>query len=357
MSRYFKYHHLGGIIAEGASRNLATGIAIHSGLAHLVKARGFPADDAVEVALEDLHKESTGIDNLDEQERLVEGLVRIWAELMLDPILSAHDVMSVEQEYPFHMGDVLVTTRPDLVLRNKAGEILVIDYKSVSTPSEDWASRTALSMQFMMMQHALELAGFKDVKFVLHGLVKGSYKGKWNPRARKEEGPKQQQSSLCYAFRQLGNPPFGCDVWEPEEWYQTKFGNPRKLDSSFERRPTSEYPGGVKEWVGRLKELGQLGKFIVVTEPFNFGKQQVEQAIRSLEGHESDWESKLELLERDFSWERVDKLFPRSYACHNFDGTTCQFKPICFRENDLWKSPLESGKFKTRQTAGTVANQ
>lgn len=356
MARYFEYHYKDrGIRGMAPSIPLASGIAMHDGLATLVQSGSL---NAAVGKVASNYGDDWESNLRSEQVRLAEGLVRIWHDLVWPQVQEGYVVESSEHFFESTLGQHNLIVKPDLVLRDKrSGAVTVVDFKSVSNPSPDWAIRTANSLQFMLMQWVLSKSFGDQLNFVLHGLVKGSHKGKWNPKTRKEEGPKFQQSPICYGFCQAGNPPLSEDQWEAEEWYTTRNGFQRKLDSSYERRSTGEYPGGVEAWIQKLKEDGLLGKFLVITEPFSFSQEQVEQALRSVEGHEDEWQRRLDLLALDFSWEQVDKLVPRSYACHNFDGSTCQYKPICFHESDHWMDPLASGRYQLRssiKTAGTV---
>ena len=150
-ARYWGYEYKGrGIVKASTSLELFTGITIHDSLATIalltLDDKDVPIDDIAQAAYNQMYAEllpdeglqiAEAIDYAKEQATLTEGLIRgfykhVWPRLM---DMYPHIICSEEEmEYPLtDDGTFIFMTKPDLIVEDRAGELVYIEYKSTSS--------------------------------------------------------------------------------------------------------------------------------------------------------------------------------------------------------------------------------
>ncbi len=66
-------------------------------------------------------------------------------------------------------------------------------------------------------------------------LIKGRRESSYNFDTRQKDGPKTQQSPLCYGWRRPGQPPFEQTDWAATYDYQDSEGKNRRLGKGYAR--------------------------------------------------------------------------------------------------------------------------
>lgn len=168
MKRYLEYHHLGtGIRPKSKSIPLTTGAEIHTGVTYLLdivkqlqqtntpearlllNSRTLPdqeIDHAVSLALTNYVVSVGNAGYLqpnqlpqqeqftfNEQQTLIEALIRVWAKVELPIIMEHYTVLDVENEIPYPLSDdIILGSRADALLQRKNGkEITVYSLKTI----------------------------------------------------------------------------------------------------------------------------------------------------------------------------------------------------------------------------------
>lgn len=333
-ARWYQYHARGvGLVRPTTTLPLLLGTSIHEVLAEVLK--GEDLDAAVNRAKQNYQNQltATGVHilpyQLDEQIALLEGLCRAWVRLVMPGLLQANTILAVEQDFNFEQDGITVMTRPDFVTKGKLlGNITIHDFKSVGVANDRWAQEYTHSLQLMLGRRAYETATGNTVNgFKIHGLVKGYGKPAWNTNSSTYDGPVEQQSILCYAYRSIGQAPLTSDDWKPKMFYWVN-GKRKKLSNSYTKTPTNYYPGGVSAWVEYVQanhpEL--FSELVPTTSTFEISRDLEASAINSLVAYEKDWATK---LNRISNGDLLDMHIPRSYNCDDFFGGSCQYKTPC----------------------------
>jgi hypothetical protein len=209
-------------------------------------------------------------------------------------------------EYP-HGDHLLFMSRPDLVVADKHGTLVYIEYKTTSSKRDEWINQWDTAVQLHSSVKAIEhTLGRKVGAVVVQGLYKGYV------------AYSKQTSPMCYAYLRGANPPFTVG----EISYDYKAG--------FKKSPTWELPNGVKGWVGGMSDI-LLSEQFPQTAPIFINDRMVDAFFKQREVRESEIQQGGD----------VDQVFPQNFSqCNPGWGKPCQFRQLCFGGAD---NPLDHG--------------
>ena len=340
-SRYLGYELEGrGITKSTLSLELFLGIAVHDALATIASLHQeslFSIDELARTAfyqvydrlIEGKEEIPEAKEFASEQGTLVEGLVRgfykhVWPRLMEQyPRIVATEtemlwpLLESEEGLNLHF-----MTKPDLVMEDKNGELVYVEYKTTSSKKDKWINSWDTAVQLHSSIRATERTLGKHVSQVQ---IVGLYKG--------YESYGKQGSPFCYAYKKSGNPPFTQD----QIVYEYKPG--------FKRYATWELPGGVKDWVEGMPEDIIASQF-PMTAPIFVNEDLINAFFRQRKVREETIAVAVSYLkdERTSEQERLeilDEVFPQKFdKCSPSFGWECQFKNICHGSVPY---PLSSG--------------
>lgn len=237
--RWWNFQYAGRGIQSGKTAfELWLGTVLHDGLAGI--AHGVDIDEIAKAAVKQMRDSLLGddindqasIDYADEQAALVEGLLRgfrkhIWPIWMED----YPEIVYIEKEMIYQHDGLTFMSKPDLVVRDKEGELWAIEYKSTSSDKEQWVNSWTTAVQVHSIMRAVEAdTGEKLAGVIIQGLYKGYWEDRW----------KRQSSIFCHAYHKPGNPPFSQDIWQIDYKY------------GFKKYPIWKREGGVKRWVAEM---------------------------------------------------------------------------------------------------------
>jgi hypothetical protein len=343
-SRYLAYEWGGtGLAEETLALELYTGTVLHDGLAAIMAGTDIDliADAARDQMKQALVGASEGTDYdretfANEQAALAEGLLRGFHKHVYPQFQILYDVVAMEKELIYNHDQFTGTplqakfkfmAKPDLIVRDKDGQLWYIEYKSTSSAKDTWVNSWNMAVQLHSTIRAVEEElGEKVTGVIVQGLYKGyvSY-GK-------------QNSPFCYAYHKPGNPPFTKDMWS----YSYAPG--------YKRYPVWEREGGVKAWVANMPEDILIDQF--PTSPPIFIKDELvdaffqQRAHRELEIHLASKALQNEELEPDLKQQITNMSFPQRFdQCQPSFGKACQFRRICHGQVS---DPLSQG-FTRRQ--------
>jgi hypothetical protein len=322
-ARYWGYEYKGrGISKSVTSLELFMGITVHDALAAIAtfQMQGVPIDiDIIAVAAQkqmynELLRASDPVmpEHMEfalEQSALVEGMIRgfykhSWPRLMeLYPTIIA-----IEQEAEYELYDsenlqIIFMTKPDLVVEDRDGNLVYLEYKTTSSKKEEWVNSWDTAVQLHSSMRATSRTLGRDVNLVQ---IVGLYKG--YPSYGKQSSP------FCYAYKKSGNPPFSRDQIE----YEYKAG--------FRRTPIWEMPGGVKAWVESMPENILANQF-PMTAPIAVNDDLVDAFFRQRLIREREI-----LLGTCASTTQtdMDTIFPQRFdQCKPYFGRPCTFTKLC----------------------------
>ncbi len=175
-ARYLQYHSQNtGIVSSKLIISLSTGIAVHNGVAVILKTGDI--EQAVSIAIaeytEEVHKKQLDIEQnenqlfvFNEQKALIEALIRIYFHIQYPKLLSEYEVLEVEKEILYTLvpsnhkvtydGDIghtilnkydgiTLMSKPDAILRDKSTNSLVV--YSLKT-SSSWTETNEKSAKY-----------------------------------------------------------------------------------------------------------------------------------------------------------------------------------------------------------------
>ena len=245
-ARYYGYEYEGrGLTDNKINLYLAIGSIVHEGLA------AFPSGEwTVDEIAEEASAEVRQVlrlehpDLQEEQAALVEGMLRgfnrvVWPRLQEE----FPSVVSIEEEIEYRDGNLTFMSKPDLLVRNKVGQLYYIEYKTTSSIKEQWFKSFENNIQLHSAAKAIEAQyGEEPAGIIVQGLNKG-----YQTRGK-------QHSIFCYGYHRPGSPPF-----TREEWRFQYFPGGRKS-------PIWKKEGGVKAWVEAMPERVLIEQFPRVPE-------------------------------------------------------------------------------------------
>lgn len=244
-----------------------------------------------------------------EQSTLVEGLLRGFFKHSWPRLMEQYPtILYIEQEMEFRHDGLVFMSKPDLVVEDKEGNVVYVEYKSTSSKKEGWVNSWATAVQLHSTIKAIKATTGRDVGVVK---VQGLYKG--------YESYGKQSSPFCYAYRRNGNPPFT----KEEVRYEYAAG--------FKRYPTWEMAGGVKQWVEAMPE-NVLGDQFPEVPPI-FIKEDLVDAFfrqRAVREREIDLAKELMKWNPEAKEEILNTAFPQRFdQCHPYFGKPCTYLRIC----------------------------
>jgi hypothetical protein len=405
-----------GITSKSDSLPLATGIYVHEGISAFcdilqqydrlpmldetraivaatcaqyvqrVEARGFLG------ILGGTHTEET----ITEQRALISGI--LWAlRLKFLPWLhNAYQILSSEQERVHGLtcdcgagplpiaehiargcqGKKLMLRNDILARRRGATTLAYFEAKTTGWESEAWADQWESDPQLGLgTLDVPQIYGAEVSELFIIGLMKGARKRDKND----PDGRRKQQSSLCYGYRRLGNPPMVADDWLPAyEWIDDN-GELKRKTKAHERTGvwemvnsdhvpwiaySKEDPNLTPEefWV-RMLPKSVLDKVCFLLGPMNRQDHQIASVRQAMIGEEDRWQAMLWQLyeaQQTHGWATpefqalLDRLNPQSWNCRPFGRDhQCEFYGICMKEEG-WQDPIGSGKYVPRRPHHTT---
>ena len=312
------------------------GIIIHDAMAAI--ALGKPIDNIAQLAQQEMYQALVGeyqeFNDKEpyaaEQACLVEGLIRgfhkhVWPRLMAE----YPTILYVEQEFLMRHnelgqidpeGSFGFMAKPDLILQDKDGMTVYVEYKSTSSNKEEWSNSWQTAIQLHSAVATVEHAtGLEIDKIIVQGLYKG-YMSRYN----------RQESDLCYGYFAPGNPPFTKDQWS-YEW--------RK---GYNKSAVWRREGGVKQWVADMPDHILSAQFPQVP-PITLNRPLVETFFRQQANREGAIREAIVAP----TPEALDRTFPQRWEnCIPSYGKPCGYRTIC---HGNVQDPLEAG-FRLRRS-------
>lgn len=344
--RWWNYEYDGtGIVSGNTSLPLFMGTVLHDGLATIatLQLNSQPIDiDLIATTAHDTMYDglctlATSDDNTDgalffasEQSALVEGLLRGFYKHVWPRLMSQYTVLCVEQEMTYEHDGLTFMSKPDLLIKDKDGNILYLEYKSTSTKKEEWINSWNTAIQLHSTCKAVEATLGQPVTGVI---IQGIYKG-WISFGK-------QSSPMCYCYRRGGNPPFTKD----ELSYEYKAG--------FKKYPVWDLEGGVKQWIDGMPE-DILSEQFMQTPPIFIKDGMVNTFFEQRKWRESEIQlvkGMYEHADADGKQGMLDVAFPQRFdMCTPAWGKGCEYKKLCHGDSS---NPLEQG-FIRRQPHHTL---
>ena len=301
-----------------------------------------------------LGEASSGLDSLIlEQRTLIEGLVWVWAIERLPGLLRDYRVLDVEKEELLildctgGLGKVVCNDtlhelrgcqgivqmgRADWLLESRTSrDVIYVEFKTKATPNMGWERAWEHSGQLLVN---MEAASHRLGKPVSAAMIDVLYKGR---RWGKDEAPKQQQSSVCYGIYEPGGLGAGSSSWS--SWRQRK---EREYWSSTVPIWDESYPmaacrigaSRVESWISPRSWPG----VVQVLGPFPRPAALVEAALNSIMASERQWRTNVATIRRSVEPDyQATQCIDRSWQCTSFDGSPCQFVPICFDQPEAMR--------------------
>jgi hypothetical protein len=320
-----------------------------------------------------------------EQRTLVEGLIWIYVLVRLPAMLASYRLLAVEHEeapvldctcglgdWIGHATDhaargcrgVVVQGRTDALWAPLDGDtqspVVYEEIKTKATERKSWDDAWEHSGQLFLNMEAASRRLGRDVS---QAFVTVLYKG-WRGRDRgaPPTDPRYQHSPLCYGWHDPGNLPLREAEWSSRYRWKTADGETRQLGKTFRRVPiwvpdaplpvAREGASRIENWVRQYITPDQVVDLCKTLGPFPRPRARVAKATAALLTEEQFWRVRVEALRRQGivtpDDRRVEAVIPRSWACTNFDGTPCQFRPVC-DEAPGWERIGEMGIYEIRR--------
>ncbi len=308
-----------------------------------------------------------------EQCALVEGLLWCWYDFVLPGFIDEYEIIAVEQEYEYIMrctcgletvgtvedhhgrscNGVVLMTRPDIIAASKDNGKYV--YTEIKTGAQLDPKDYDNNIQFAFGAVAVERVLDKKVEqSYVHGMIKGSRKGKYDPATKKYSGDKRETSPLCYAYVRPSVPPLIAQDIQPKYNWVGDDGKNHRAGKAYTKTPVwkidfGSIPMSVSEYYTReiMKEK-DAQDLVTVLGPFDYPAFLVKEAIQEIGADEQYYGTVLDTLDsvRDAYGEGSEQMqdalaetIPRSWDCKKW-SSTCPYTMICFRREG-WDYPLE----------------
>lgn len=332
-----------------------------------------------------------------EQQALIEAQVWIYALVRLPFMLSRARVLNVEHEETpvldctcglgdwvgsadMHAGrgcaGIVMQGKADFIWETFADGMLEYEeFKTKATPNYGWEQQWEHSGQLRVNMEAASKRLGKDVS---QAYVPVLFKGRRDRTNRDDlTSPKIQQTPLVHAYFDPGAPPIRPVDWAARyKWYDD-WGKGHTLPRTYQRtfvadeanELPAENPNGVRfrtdasrieRWVRGWILPVQYPELLKVLGPFPKPRTLMDDATRSIIVGEREWREKIAYLRSrqlfqpgDVAGEAgepgvtVADVIPRSWACTNFDGTPCEFRPVCHKEPG-WQAMEALGIYEIR---------
>lgn len=326
-SRFYGYEIYGrGISPPETQLSLYLGTLIHDGVAAMV--HNVPIEKIVEAGVRQLRAKLLegrgphGPKELDsdaqyfaeEQCALAEGLLRGFYRARWPQICEAYpEVVLCEKElvydYEIDGQQLRFLSKPDLVRRDKEGNLWVFEWKTTSSNKEEWIHQWETAVQVHAQIKTIETAlGEPVAGCIVQGFYK-SYVSQWN----------RLESIFAYAYHKPGEPPFSKPIWA----YEYKAG--------LRKSPIWQREGGVKQWVEEMP-IPLLASQFPCTPPI-FVKDRLVDAFFKQQGHRevqiNDFMEQTHPDDEGYD-EMLGVVFPQHFESCNAWSRPCSFKRLCF---------------------------
>jgi hypothetical protein len=302
---------------------LFLGTVIHDGLAAI--AEGASIDAIGDAAAAEVREQLCPTNDLfgNEQAALTEGLLRGFYRHIWPKFMEQYEIVAIEKELIFPDETTAFMSKPDLLLRDKEGNLWYVEYKSTSSNKDQWVNSWTTAVQLHSSIRAVE----HELKEKVTGIiVQGLYKG--------YVAYGKQTSPLCYGYYKPGNPPFSTDQWR-YTW-----------DRGFNKYPVWERTGGVKAWVEAMPEDVLQDQFPQVP-PIFINERLVDAFFRQRQERELEIRMARNALKNPETPDHIkmtvlDLSFPQRWdQCAPSFGKPCQFRKLCHSGMDV--DPLAAG--------------
>lgn len=349
-----------GIQRKASSLPLLNGIEIHEAHARVLAGQDIEAVVGVmrERYIAQVKERGVyGHEDLDglvtEQLALLEALLRLFVKEWLPRILDEYDVVTIEKQMDWVLAPGLVQKlRFDTVLRRKAdGQLVILDYKSMSYVSDAWGKKLERATQTALYVLAAQELFGEPVEIAYLGMMKGAYR-KDTAKSSPWYEQKIQSSPLLYAYALKG------DVGNI---YQSEWTNKKgyKKVRTYEEMPIKDWVDWL--WVNERKTAKELFVFnppiaqtpqamerrreLVVREELAYvDRVQRYHAMRDKalrEGNEV-------LLKKAQDYLDFVAAPMRDEQCFKYgEESVCQFYGVCHTEG-VFDRVLEDGEFEPR---------
>ena len=317
--RFWNYEFLDrGIAPPEMQLELYLGQLIHDSVAAMV--HNVPLEAIVEAGVKQLRGkllEGRELDSdaqffAEEQCALAEGLIRGFYRARWPQICEAYpEVILCEKElsygYELDGRKLLFLSKPDLVRRDKDGQLWVFEWKTTGSNKEEWIHQWETAVQVHAQIRTVEThLGEPVAGCIVQGFHK-SYVSQWN----------RLESIFCYYYGSPGNPPFE----KPKISYEYKAG--------LRKHPVWLLDGGVKKWVEEMP-LALLSSQFPQTPPVFLRPELVEAFFRQQGYREIMIRDARELLETEQEEQVMDRLFPQHWDSCNMYNRPCPYRRLCF---------------------------
>lgn len=336
--RYLKYHRdRTGLEKRSQSLALVNGSAIHQGLAQLLT--GDEIDAVVARVCADYKAATVDRDDLvvAEQVALLEGLLRAWNIVRKPTFLADYDVVSVEQELAWPMGDAIVDmVRCDALLRRKTDQLLfILEFKTVSAAGDGWLSQWEHNSQMLANTKAIEDLYKEPLGGILiEGLIKGR---RAMDRASSSPfyGQYIQQSPLCYGYR-LG------------AVYELAWSRGATKVASWDEMPVSR-------WLTDVMTPEDLAALFASVPPIRPTNRDLDRWHAQTLIQETNIRRDIAILDEVLDVgnpalleHTLNARFPQNHNhCFRYYGYPCEFENLCFNAQ-VEEDPIGSGLYQRR---------
>lgn len=321
--RFWNYEYLGrGINPPETQLELYLGTLIHDGVAAM--AHGVPIDEIVAAGVMQLRAKMLEGRELDsdaqfvanEQCALAEGLLRGFHRNSWPGICAEYpEVVLCEKEltynYEINGQPLKFLSKPDLVRRDKNGDLWVFEWKTTSSNKEEWIHQWETAVQVHAQIKTVEEALNEPVAgCIVQGFYK-SYVSQYN----------RLESIFAYGYHHPGNPPFEKPRWA----YEWKGG--------LKKAPVWTRDGGVRQWVAEMPP-SLLATQFPQTPPIFVNERMVSQFF--LEQGQREIEiRKARIVDPEdghiyIDPEKMAALFPHHFESCNAWNRPCPYKRLCF---------------------------
>jgi hypothetical protein len=180
--RFWGYHAGGtGYAPAVEPTSLAIGNQVHTWMARVFALAYVAGDEPTVVGSipahlqEEAQAAEEALGSLSEEGLLAFALAYGWTRHRLAAVLEEYHVVAAEEEWAFApAGDLEIPQRMDVILRRRADELLVsMDFKTVTSPSPDWAQKFFYDLQTLLYTEALEKVCGETGGIQYEGMVKG----------------------------------------------------------------------------------------------------------------------------------------------------------------------------------------
>jgi hypothetical protein len=347
---------------------LLDGVELHDAFAELLAFHaGLPQGKPLEVIVNHLRDsfkatlDSRGVYGdydplilLDEQTALIEGLLRSFELEWIPRLLEEYDILTIEKPMDWMLTPGLVEKlRFDVVMRRITdGQLVILDYKTMSRGSDAWARKLERSRQTSLYINAAQELFGESVEISYLGVIKGDSR-KDTAMNSAFYNQRIQYSPFCYAYELKG------DIGSV---YTSKYTNKKGFRKVriYESLPT-------KEWVKWLwdNERSVVKESFIYAPPFSPTPKELARVKDLVIKEELEYHAKREIYEKALNiaidngdedalieaerYLDLEAAPMRETSCFQYGSEyVCPFYEICFNDGAIY-NVLEDGAFVPRE--------